>query len=104
SERGAVRRAPSRRSDNNGFFAGFAFDGDDRIVKGVTNARERQSLLARDVVLTAVAALPVLDDLQRELLQSLYGRGHEKRVDPVGAPRAGNVVNIHVSHRSGDDL
>ena len=98
----AVGRAEVATID--GFFAGFPLDGDDRVVESVADPREGKRLFARNIVLAAVAGLPMVDDLERELLQRLDRRDHEEAADAVGATGTGDIVDIHVGHRRGDDL
>ena len=62
---------------------------------------QAQGILAGDVVLTAIALLPMVDYFVGELLQSLDRCNYIEAVNPVGPSRAGNIMNVHVGHGCG---
>src|SRR6266550_3026240 len=92
---------PGRSDPQQRLLPTFLFDVNQHVVQGIFDADQSQRFLASDVVLTAIALLPMIDYFVGELLQGLHRCSYIEAVNPVGPSRAGNVMNVHVGHGCG---
>src|SRR5262245_50162222 len=80
-------------------FSSFLLNRFNRIIQGIAESDERKSILARFIVDTAVAVLPVVKDLFRQSLQGAHWRDDKVAFHPIGASRTGDIMDVHVGNR-----